>query len=151
MIARGPIAGGRGLVVDASVSAAWFFPDEATEETRSVLHATTAQDIWVPASWLLETANLLLAAYRRKRISAVDRQRVAEAAGALRLKIDREAVSIATLEQLGARYALTAYDAAYLELAMRRRLPLATRDKALALAMATAGVRAVLTGGATKS
>ena len=132
----------RGLVVDASVSAAWFLPDEATDETRAVLHATATHDVWVPALWAIETANLLLAAHRRKRISADERQRVATSAGGLRLSVDREAVSVTTLEQLGTRYALTAYDAAYLELALRRRLPLATRDKALSAAMAEAGVAA---------
>ena len=131
-------------MVDASVSAAWFLPDEATDETQAVLHATATHDVWVPALWAIETANLLLAAYHRKRISTDDRQRVAASAGGLRLSVDREAVSITTLEQLGARYALTAYDAVYLELALRRRLPLATRDKALSAAMAQAGVTALL-------
>ena len=130
----------RRLVVDASISAAWFLPDEATDETESVLQATATHDVWVPALWLLEIANLLPSARRRKRISAEDRQRLVAAAASLRIKVDREAVSIMRLDELAAQYALSAHDAAYLEVALRRRLPLVTRDNALSVAMTKAGV-----------
>ena len=55
------------LVVDASVSAAWFLPDEATAFTEAALTATAHADVWVPALWWLEIGNLLLSAQRRKR------------------------------------------------------------------------------------
>ncbi len=131
----------RAFVVDASISAAWFLPDEATPRTEAALQATATQDVWVPALWLLETGNLLLNSQRRKRITADKRRELATAAAALRVKVDREAVSISTLDELAARHALSAYDAAYLELALRRKLPLATQDKALLAAMAQAGVQ----------
>ncbi len=139
-----PVIATGAFVVDASVSAAWFLPDEATTESEAALLATATHDVWVPALWLLETANLLLGAQRRRRITADKRRELADAAGALRIKVDREAVSIADLGELASRHSLTAYDAAYLELAIRRGLPLATRDAALQAAMAGAGVRSVL-------
>lgn len=135
-MASGPL----GLVVDASVSAAWFLPDEANPDTEAALQATATLDVWVPALWLLEIGNLLLRAQRRKRITADKRRELAVAASALRIKVDREPVAITTLDEIAARHGLSAYDAAYLELALRRGLPLATQDDALRAAMAKAGV-----------
>jgi predicted nucleic acid-binding protein len=132
----------RALVVDASVSAAWFLPDEATAETEAALQATATQEVWVPALWLLEVGNLLLNAQRRKRITAAKRRELAAAAAALRVKVDREPVSITVLDEIAAAHGLSAYDAVYLELAMRRSLPLATRDQALIGAMRKTGVLA---------
>ena len=130
------------FVVDASVSAAWFLPNEATATTEAALQATATHDVWVPALWLLEVGNLLLSAQRRKRITADKRRELAAAASALRLRVDREPVAITALDELAARYSLSAYDAAYLELALRRGLPLATLDAALLAAMTKAGVPA---------
>lgn len=138
--------GARAFVVDASVSAAWFLPNEATADTEAALHATATQDVWVPSLWLLEIGNLLLSAQRRKRITADKRRELAGAAAQLRIKVDREPVSIIVLDELASRYALSAYDAAYLELALRRRLPLATLDEALLAAMAKAGVATAALG-----
>jgi len=135
----------RAFVVDASVSAAWFLPDEATPATEAALQATAAHDVWVPALWLLEVGNLLLSAQRRKRITADKRRELAAAAAALRIKVDREPVTITTLDELAARFGLSAYDAAYLELAIRRGLPMATQDEALVAVMAKAGVPAAAT------
>lgn len=131
-----------GFVVDASVSAAWFLPDEANPRTEAALLATATHEVWVPALWLLEMGNLLLSAQRRKRISADKRRELAVAASALRIKVDREPVGIRTIDEIAARHGLTAYDAAYLELAMRRGIPLATQHDALIAAMARAGVPA---------
>lgn len=127
------------LVVDASITAAWLLPDEATPTTEALLQATAERDVWVPALWLLEMSNLLLTAQHRKRIDAT-RRRLVEAASALRLRIDREPVSLLVIDELASRHGLSAYDAAYLELALRRKLPLATVDAALSRAMAAEGV-----------
>jgi len=131
-----------GIVIDASVSAAWFLPDEATPFTEAALQATATMDLWVPALWLLEIGNLLLSAQRRKRISETKRRELVTAAAALRLRVDREPVSMVDLDALAARHGLTTYDATYLELALRRVLPLATQDTALLAAMAASGVHA---------
>jgi predicted nucleic acid-binding protein len=128
------------LVVDASSTAAWFLPDEATPATEALLQATAERDVWVPALWLLEMDNLLLAAQRRKCIDAARRRLLVEAASALRLRIDREPVSLLAIDELASRHGLSACDAAYLELALRRKLPLATVDAALSKAMAADGV-----------
>ena len=87
-----------------------------------------------------EIGNLLLRAHRRKRITADKRRELAAAAGALRVKVDREPVTITALDEIAARHGLSAYDAAYLELALRRGLPLATQDDAMGAAMAKADV-----------
>jgi predicted nucleic acid-binding protein len=135
------MAGGtRSFVVDASISAAWLLPDEATPATEAALQATATHEVWVPAIWLLEVGNLLLSAHRRKRITPEKRRQLAGAAAALRIKVDRQPVTITALDELAARHGLSAYDAAYLELALRRGLPLATQDKALSGAMIKAGV-----------
>ena len=129
-----------GLVVDASVGAAWFLPDEATPFTEAVLQATSRGDVWVPALWWLEIGNLLLSAQRRRRLDAARRALLVTAAEGLRLRVDREPVALRNIDALADRHGLTSYDAAYLELAQRRRLPLATLDKALLAAMPLAQV-----------
>ncbi len=129
-----------GIVVDASVSAAWFLPDESTPFTEAALQATADGDVWVPALWLLEIGNLMLNAQRRKRINEPKRCELVAAASALRLRIDREPVAMDTLDALASRHGLTTYDAVYLELALRRALPLATLDKVLLAAMVATGV-----------
>jgi predicted nucleic acid-binding protein len=131
-----------GLVVDASVAAAWFLPDEATPFTEAALSATAQGDVWVPALWLLEIGNLLIGAQRRRRIDAAQRQALIAAADALRLRVDREPVSLRSIDALADRHRLSSYDAAYLELALRRQLPLATLDAALLAAMPVEGVLA---------
>jgi predicted nucleic acid-binding protein len=128
------------FAVDASVSAAWLLPDEATPYTDAALQATTVTEVWVPALWLLEMANLLQSAQRRRRINATQRAELAAAAAGLRLQVCREPVTLTTLDRLAAEHALSAYDACYLELALRRRLPLATLDQALLTAMQRCGV-----------
>ena len=130
------------FVVDASVSAAWFLPDEATPFTEAALQGTATNEVWVPALWLLEIGNLLLSAQRRKRIADPKRRELVAAAAALRLRVDREPVSMVELDALAAHFGLSAYDAAYLELALRRGLPLATLDAALLAALPEASVAA---------
>lgn len=128
------------FVVDASVSASWFLPDEATDYSESALVATARTDVWVPSLWMLEIGNLLISAERRKRINSAKRRDLVERAAALRLRVDREPVSMVELDELAVRHALTTYDASYLELALRRRLPLATQDRALRAACKGMGV-----------
>ena len=128
------------FVVDASLSAAWLLQDEATPASEAALEATATSEVWVPSLWTLEIANLLLVAERRRRITAAKRQELAGLAAALRLRVDREPVSIVRVDDIASAFALSAYDAVYLELAIRRGLPLATVDKALGSAMEQAGV-----------
>jgi predicted nucleic acid-binding protein len=129
-----------GFVIDASVGAAWFLPDEATPYTEAALQATVDSEVWVPALWLLEMGNLLLSAQRRRRITAAKRRELVTHAQALRVQVDRAPVAMTVLDELASAHGLSAYDAAYLELAQRRALPLATLDAGLLAAMSAVGV-----------
>jgi predicted nucleic acid-binding protein len=123
------------FVVDASVAAAWFLPDEATPYTEAALAATSGGRVWVPALWQLEITNLLINAERRRRIDAAKRAELVDIAASVRLQVDREPIHMVELAVLAARHGLSSHDASYLALAQRRKLPLATLDKALLAAM----------------
>lgn len=121
------------FVLDCSVAVAWLFDDEASPETDALLERLRDDGALVPGLWRFELGNVLAHAERRNRIAA---SQIAAYLGLLdRLPIvtDTETESRALREILTlARTAnLTTYDAAYLELAMRRNAELATRDKAL--------------------
>jgi predicted nucleic acid-binding protein len=117
------------LVIDSSMTLAWYFEDEKTEESRAVLRVADAGAV-VTALWRLEVLNGLQIAVCRGRITVAYRDASLADLRALAIAIgrgtNRQAWS-ATL-RLCDRFALTPYDAAYLELALRRRLPLATLD-----------------------
>lgn len=117
-----------GIVVDCSVALAWYLEDEKTEFTESVLDLLPVTETWVPALWRLEFANALLMARRRGRISEEWRASAIDQTGALPIGVDMHLVSLAQISDLAGRHELTTYDAAYLELALRRKLPLATLD-----------------------
>ena len=130
------------VVVDASVTAAWCFDDEDTGYARDVLSRAAKLDFFAPATWPLEMVNVLLAAERRKRISAADVGRALTLFHALAVEVDRPAGMQpfnATLP-LARLYGLTSYDASYLELALREGMALATLDTRLRAAAKAAGV-----------
>ncbi len=123
------------LVLDCSVVVAWYLEGESTDFTDSLLHAVPRLEIWVPALWVLEFSNALLAAERRRRISAPERAQIVEQGSLLSLNMDPHVMSLRQAYELSTQHNLTPYDAAYFELAQRRRLPLATLDKALVSAL----------------
>ncbi len=122
-----------GFVLDASIALAWCFSDEQTEHTQGLLQSLETETAFVPALWTLEVGNILVSAERRKRITFADVNRFLELLGQLNIKIDNETADKGFHEILAYAYAqkLTTYDAAYLELAMRMGLPLASKDKQL--------------------
>ena len=136
------------LVLDSSATLAWIYSDETTERIRRLFDAVADDGAVVPALWRLEVANSLTVAVRRGRIDA-DFRRAA--------LVDLALLDITTDDQTGVqawgetlnmadRFQLTVYDAAYLELAERRRtLPLATLDAELRAAAKALGVRLVET------
>ncbi|HEY6456287.1 MAG TPA: type II toxin-antitoxin system VapC family toxin [Steroidobacteraceae bacterium] len=130
------------VVLDSSVTLAWLFSDELTEPVRQVFERVTASRAWVPSLWRLEVANSLHMAARRKRIDAGLRD--ASLADLALLNIgtdpDTDAFAWSTTLQLAEAHALTVYDAAYLELAQRMALPLATLDEELRNAARALGV-----------
>ena len=130
------------FVVDNSIALAWCFADEQTEAVMALLDRVAETGALAPQLWPIEALNGLLTAERRGRITATVRRRVAGFLRELPISIDTETANqvwIATA-QLAEQHRLTAYDAAYLELALRRGLPLATNDKQLAAAVQKAGV-----------
>ncbi|MCP5365596.1 MAG: type II toxin-antitoxin system VapC family toxin [Hyphomicrobiales bacterium] len=131
-----------GLVLDCSVAVAWCFEDEAAPETDAILERVRDEGALVPALWHLELGNVLIGAERRQRLSAVETVTMLELIGALPIATDDEHPDtiLPQVLTLARAEGLTAYDAAYLELAMRKGLPLATKDRALSAAARRCGV-----------
>ena len=128
------------FVVDASDSAAGFLPDESAPGTEAALQATATHDVWLSVLWLLEVGNLMLSAHRCKRITA-DKRRELARRGFGAAHPDRKPVTISMMDELASRHGLSAYDADYLELALRRGVPSATQNAVLSAAMLKPGVR----------
>ena len=131
-----------GLVVDSSIALAWCFADEQDEYSQSVLDAMTTKSIYVPDLWHLEVANTLLVGERRKRCTQMDNVIWLRFLSELPITVDEETKTHAFAEttHLARLYNLSVYDAAYLELAMRRGLSLATHDQKLKVAAKAVGV-----------
>lgn len=130
------------LVLDNSVALAWCFEAEQTPPVMEVLDRIVRDGAVAPLLWPLEAQNGLLMAVRRQRL---DMARMAEIVGLLRdlpIALDGETADRVWRETatLAAHHGLTVYDAAYLELALRRGLPLATTDRSLRAAAEKAGV-----------
>jgi predicted nucleic acid-binding protein len=130
------------LVVDSSVALTWCFEDEASPNTDALFERVRDDGAVVPALWHLELANVLLQAEKRGRIATSDVATRLELIAELPIAIDHEMAARAWREiiTLARTEGLTTYDAAYLELAIRRGLPLATRDDALIGAARRIGV-----------
>ena len=122
------------LVLDSSITLAWVYSDETTEPVRQVFDTISqGGGAWVPGLWRLEVANILELGVRRKRHAARFRDSTLADLALLPIHVDVETERHAwgaTL-RLAGRHQLTLYDAAYLELALRRGLPLATLDRDL--------------------
>jgi predicted nucleic acid-binding protein len=121
------------FVVDNSVALAWCFEDEHTQPILDLLDRVAETGAVAPSLWPLEALNGLLMAERRRRLDTKRRQRLADFLRDLPVTLDAETADQAwtATARLAERYRLTMYDAAYLELAQRRRLPLATLDQDL--------------------
>jgi predicted nucleic acid-binding protein len=126
------------LVLDSSVVLAWIYREENTQAVRDVADRATQQGAWAPSLWRLEVANVLEMGVRRGRHDAKFRDVTLADLALLPINIDQETDRQAwgaTL-RLADRHRLSLYDAAYLELAQRRGLPLATIDRELRTAAA---------------
>lgn len=130
------------FVLDASIALAWCFDDEASEDADLLAERLRDHGAFVPNLWHLELSNVLLQAERRGRITAADIAVRLRLLGQLPIETDAETHLRATRDTLALARAerLTAHDAAYLELAMRRGLPLASRDQDLRAAAKRLGV-----------
>jgi predicted nucleic acid-binding protein len=130
------------FVLDCSLTVAWFFEDEANAYAQAVEDSLRTASAVVPALWPLEVANALVVGERRKRATEA---KVTTFLGLLRslpITTDDETASRAWHESihLARTHHLSVYDAVYLELALRRGLPLATLDDKLKAAAGAAGV-----------
>jgi len=131
------------IVLDASVTLSWCFPDEQTPSAMGVLDLLKAGDqALVPAFWCSEVLNSLLVGERRGRITANQTQSFLEDLLALRPTLDHASLErvFQDNQALCRQYGLASYDALYVELAKRSRSPLATLDKSQREAALAVGV-----------
>ncbi len=130
------------FVLDNSVALAWCFEDEQTPTVLELLDRVTETGATAPMLWPLEALNGLFAAERRRRLDAARRATLAAFLRELPIRLDTETADQAWEDtaRLAEKFRLTVYDASYLELAQRRRLPLASLDKDLRKAATSAGI-----------
>jgi len=131
-------------VLDSSIALALALPDETSEHADHFFRQVTSKSVlWVPALWWYEIANALIGAQRRKRLTERDRMRLMELYRMLPIRTDTvlDSDAMYRFHTLALEYQLSAYDAAYLELAQRRGLGLATLDQRLYSAAIKAGVK----------
>lgn len=133
----------RAFVADASVAIGWVHPAQATSQTAAMLDAIAdGATLEVPALWPLEVANALIVLVRRRKLGEDERQAGLGWLRGLRIRLDHEMGTLAfsRLSRLAAQHQLSVYDAAYLELAERRKLALGCKDGPLRAAARRAGV-----------
>ena len=119
------------FVIDNSVVMSWCFQDETNKYTDTVLDCLEQATAYVPAIWPLEVSNVLLVAERRKRLSQADSTRFISLLFDLPIIVEQESPErmLSEILALAREYKLSSYDASYLDLAMRKGLPIATTDK----------------------
>jgi predicted nucleic acid-binding protein len=130
------------VVIDASVALAWCFRDQRTEATTKLLERVQTDAAAVPSLWHLEVANVLALAERRRRITPAESTELIALLETIEIVVDEETPShaLGRVLDLAREERLTAYDAAYLELAMRLGVPLASKDVDLCDAAERLGV-----------
>jgi predicted nucleic acid-binding protein len=136
-----------GFIADSSVGVSWAVPSQASDATDDLLDTVaTGTPLVVPTLWSFEVANSLLVLLRRKRILALERDRALGALAQLPLVVDDEGprLALGKISELASEHGLSVYDATYLELAVRRKLPLASRDGALCKAAQGCRVKLLL-------
>jgi predicted nucleic acid-binding protein len=134
------------FVLDASVTAAWLLPDETDPLIERVLDMLAVDQALVPRIWWFEIHNLLLMSERRGRLLAIDTQAILASLAKYPILADDAPDEIEVL-RLARDYYMTFYDASYVELALRRELPIATLDRRMANAAAAEFVGQVTRSG----
>ena len=136
-----------GFVADSSVAVAWAVLSQSSQPTERLLnHVASGRPFVVPILWVFEVANALLVLTRRNKIRPEQCARARRALSHLNPVVDEEGPrsALGKVSDLAEEHGLSVYDATYLELALRRRLPLASRDKDLNKAAARCGVSVLL-------
>jgi predicted nucleic acid-binding protein len=133
------------FVLDASVALLWLVPETneaGVDYASSVLNGLKASQVQVPSLWALEVANVVAKVESKGIVTEADSQRFIALLARLNIVTDQATAAHALVDtlNLARRYKLSAYDASYLELALRAGLPLATLDADLTKAATAAGV-----------
>jgi predicted nucleic acid-binding protein len=128
------------FVIDNSIVCGWLIENQASDYGDAVAQRLLDDRAHAPALWELELTNVLRTACLRQKLTAQQAQVKLAQVVSLPIEVDRQAVAAAELLGLALRFGLSAYDAAYLELALRLQLPLATNDTALRDAALASGV-----------
>jgi predicted nucleic acid-binding protein len=133
------------FVLDSSVTLAWIYADEITEAVRDLFERVKSDGAWIPMLWRWEVANALQMNVRRGRQGADFRDAALSNLAWFPIKVDPQAEPEAWFGalSLAERHRLTVYDAAYLEIAQRRQIPLATLDNQLRAAAEAEGVEII--------
>ena len=131
------------FILDCSISISWVLVDEDDDYANSILDLMTDATAFVPEIWSLEVVNTLLVAERRNRMTIEKSEQAIKLLQSLPIVIDTLTSSQAFQQtlKLGREQSLASYDAAYLELALRKNLPLATNDNRLIVAAKRCQVR----------
>jgi len=132
------------LVLDCSATMAWFFEGESSASTDALLDRLNQGAVAVVAQhWALEVANTLLMGERRKRCQPAEVAHFISILSHLSIEIDKDTASnaVSSTLSLAREHGLSAYDAAYLDLAMRRKVPIATLDTKLREAASRVGIQ----------
>lgn len=121
------------FVLDSSVALAWILPDEHSDAVDQIADRLENDVAVVPAVWPLEVLNALLTASRRARIGAEDMQRLLSHLASLPIEVEQidMAQTLKAVSALAQHHGITSYDAAYVEVAKRRGVPVATLDRKL--------------------
>jgi predicted nucleic acid-binding protein len=129
------------FVLDNSVVTGWYLPSQATDYSNAIATRLEEDKALVPPLWQLELANVLKTACTKGRLTQAQARQILDNLSQLPIEVDTDAPpGPRALFELAMRYNLSSYDAAYLELAIRYGLPLATQDAQLRLAAEAAGV-----------
>ena len=128
------------FVLDNSVVCGWFLENQATPYSDAIIERLRDDRAAVPALWQLEFTDVLRTACLRQRMTAQAAQRVIAQIVSLPIDVDRQPVTASEIFALALRFGLSSYDAAYLELALRLQLPVATGDGPLRAAALASGV-----------
>lgn len=123
----------KAFVIDNSIVMSWCFKDEVSEYADAVLNKLVCSPALVPSIWPLEVGNVLLVAERNKRLRQADSIRFIALLSELPIIVEPESPDrmMNEIVSIARAYNLSTYDASYLDLAMRKGLPIATLDKGL--------------------
>lgn len=130
------------FVLDCSVTMAWCFEDESNATSDKILASLKESKAMVPSIWPLEVINVLRVGERKKRLSASQSNTFINLLRGLPIEVDMNPIDLPnqSILEISREYSISAYDAAYLELALRKNLPLVSFDKILCEAAKNAGI-----------